>query len=63
MTTSDAIVVPGLYVGYPGVAFGGYVAGVLAERSGAAGRSAHPACRKRTHSAPETSRTEPALIT
>ncbi|QFR02109.1 hypothetical protein F9278_44845 [Streptomyces phaeolivaceus] len=36
MTTSDAIVVPELYVGYPGVAFGGYVAGVLAERSGAA---------------------------
>ncbi|MEU2434098.1 hypothetical protein ABZ611_32215 [Streptomyces sp. NPDC007861] len=35
MTTSDAIVVPGLYVGYPGVAFGGYVAGLLAERSGA----------------------------
>lgn len=35
MTTSDAIVVPELYVGYPGVAFGGYVAGVLAERSGA----------------------------
>ncbi|MEE4418907.1 PaaI family thioesterase [Streptomyces bugieae] len=30
---TDAIVVPGLYVGYPGVAFGGYVAGVLAERS------------------------------
>ncbi|BBC29631.1 uncharacterized protein SGFS_009250 [Streptomyces graminofaciens] len=35
MTTSDVIVVPELYVGYPGVAFGGYVAGVLAERSGA----------------------------
>ncbi|MGW2558073.1 hotdog fold domain-containing protein [Streptomyces sp. NPDC001514] len=35
MTTTDAIVVPELYVGYPGVAFGGYVAGVLAERSGA----------------------------
>ncbi|MFH0518047.1 hypothetical protein ACHBTE_12810 [Streptomyces sp. M41] len=35
MTTSDAIVVPELYSGYPGVAFGGYVAGVLAERSGA----------------------------
>lgn len=35
MTTSDAIVVPELYVGYPGVAFGGYVAGVLAERAGA----------------------------
>ncbi|WP_327341484.1 hypothetical protein [Streptomyces europaeiscabiei] len=35
MTTSDTIVVPELYVGYPGVAFGGYVAGVLAERSGA----------------------------
>ncbi|WP_367318382.1 hypothetical protein [Streptomyces sp. HUAS ZL42] len=35
MTTSDAIVVPELYVGYPRVAFGGYVAGVLAERSGA----------------------------
>ncbi|WP_351223249.1 hotdog fold domain-containing protein [Streptomyces sp. NPDC002133] len=35
MTTSDAIVVPELFVGYPGVAFGGYVAGVLAERSGA----------------------------
>ncbi|MCL8011448.1 hypothetical protein [Streptomyces sp. AS02] len=35
MTTSDAIVVPELYVGYPKVAFGGYVAGVLAERSGA----------------------------
>ncbi|MEU6307076.1 hypothetical protein [Streptomyces chartreusis] len=35
MTTSDAIVVPELYVGYPEVAFGGYVAGVLAERSGA----------------------------
>ncbi|MGW7367546.1 hypothetical protein ACWGI8_30035 [Streptomyces sp. NPDC054841] len=33
MTTTDAIVVPELYVGYPGVAFGGYVAGVLAERS------------------------------
>ncbi|MGW2631257.1 hypothetical protein ACWC2K_18215 [Streptomyces chattanoogensis] len=30
---SDAIVVPGLFVGYPGVAFGGYVAGVLAERA------------------------------
>ena len=27
--------VPELYSGYPGVAFGGYVAGVLAERSGA----------------------------
>lgn len=35
MTTSDAIVVPELYAGYPGVAFGGYVAGVLAKRSGA----------------------------
>lgn len=35
MTTSDAIVVPELYVGYPKVAFGGYVAGVLAARSGA----------------------------
>ncbi|WP_128429747.1 hotdog fold domain-containing protein [Streptomyces cyaneus] len=35
MTTSDAIVVPELYAGYPQVAFGGYVAGVLAERSGA----------------------------
>ncbi|WP_037890659.1 hypothetical protein [Streptomyces viridochromogenes] len=35
MTTSDAIVVPELYAGYPKVAFGGYVAGVLAERSGA----------------------------
>lgn len=35
MTTSDAIVVPELYVGYPEVAFGGYVAGVLAKRSGA----------------------------
>ncbi|MFE7271886.1 hypothetical protein [Streptomyces sp. NPDC057623] len=35
MTTSDAIVVPELYSGYPGVAFGGYVAGVLAQRSGA----------------------------
>ncbi|MGW0710870.1 hypothetical protein ACWD4G_33780 [Streptomyces sp. NPDC002643] len=35
MTTSDAIVVPELYIGYPGVAFGGYVAGVLARRSGA----------------------------
>ncbi|MFF7163397.1 hypothetical protein ACFZBP_18920 [Streptomyces sp. NPDC008086] len=35
MTTSDAIVVPELYSGYPEVAFGGYVAGVLAERSGA----------------------------
>ncbi|NUP22466.1 MAG: hypothetical protein HOZ81_41665 [Streptomyces sp.] len=35
MRTSDAIVVPELYVGYPGVAFGGYVAGVLAARSGA----------------------------
>lgn len=35
MTTSDAIVVPQLYSGYPGVAFGGYVAGVLAQRSGA----------------------------
>lgn len=33
MMMTDAIVVPGLYVGYPGVAFGGYVAGVLAERS------------------------------
>ncbi|WP_030410454.1 PaaI family thioesterase [Streptomyces sp. NRRL S-1448] len=33
MTRTDAIVVPGLYVGYPGVAFGGYVAGLLAERS------------------------------
>ncbi|WP_327596471.1 hypothetical protein [Streptomyces chartreusis] len=35
MTTSDAIVVPELYVGYPEIAFGGYIAGVLAERSGA----------------------------
>ncbi|MET9967762.1 hotdog fold domain-containing protein [Streptomyces sp. NPDC006356] len=35
MTTGDAIVVPELYSGYPGVAFGGYVAGVLAQRSGA----------------------------
>lgn len=35
MTTSDAIVVPELYVGYPEVAFGGYIAGVLAQRSGA----------------------------
>lgn len=35
MTTSDAIVVPELYTGYPGVALGGYVAGVLAQRSGA----------------------------
>lgn len=35
MTTSDAIVVPELYSGYPGVAFGGYIAGVLAQRSGA----------------------------
>ncbi|MFE6171019.1 hypothetical protein [Streptomyces sp. NPDC056464] len=35
MTTNDAIVVPELYIGYPGVAFGGYVAGVLAARSGA----------------------------
>lgn len=35
MTTSDAIVVPELYSGYPEVAFGGYVAGVLAQRSGA----------------------------
>ncbi|SEB68732.1 hypothetical protein [Streptomyces sp. PAN_FS17] len=35
MTTSDAIVVPELYVGYPEVAFGGYIAGLLAERSGA----------------------------
>ncbi|MFF6977929.1 hotdog fold domain-containing protein [Streptomyces sp. NPDC008343] len=35
MTTSDAIVVSELYVGYPEVAFGGYVAGVLAEQSGA----------------------------
>ncbi|EGX58504.1 hypothetical protein SZN_17412 [Streptomyces zinciresistens K42] len=35
MTTSEAIVVPELYCGYPGVAFGGYVAGVLARRSGA----------------------------
>ncbi|MFF6783386.1 hypothetical protein [Streptomyces sp. NPDC012510] len=35
MMRSDAVVVPELYVGYPGVAFGGYVAGVLAERSGA----------------------------
>ncbi|MFI6009924.1 hypothetical protein ACIBAG_14055 [Streptomyces sp. NPDC051243] len=35
MTTSDAIVVPELYSGYPNVAFGGYVAGVLAVRSGA----------------------------
>ncbi|MFG1665408.1 hypothetical protein [Streptomyces sp. Y7] len=35
MTRNDAIVVPELYVGYPEVAFGGYVAGVLAERSGA----------------------------
>ncbi|MFE7774609.1 PaaI family thioesterase [Streptomyces sp. NPDC057445] len=33
MTTTDAIVVPELYVGYAGVAFGGYVAGVLAERT------------------------------
>jgi hypothetical protein len=32
MTRSDAIVVPELYVGYPGVAFGGYVAGTLAQR-------------------------------
>ncbi|MFE7762536.1 hypothetical protein [Streptomyces sp. NPDC057438] len=32
MTRSDAIVVPELYVGYPGVAFGGYVAGALAQR-------------------------------
>ncbi|MFF7099168.1 hypothetical protein ACFY9X_03140 [Streptomyces nigra] len=35
MTTSDAFVVPELYSGYPGVAFGGYVAGVLARASGA----------------------------
>ncbi|MEU4129172.1 PaaI family thioesterase [Streptomyces wuyuanensis] len=35
MTTGDAIVVPPLYTGYPGVAFGGYVAGVLAEHTGA----------------------------
>ncbi|WP_405590347.1 hypothetical protein [Streptomyces sp. NBC_01092] len=35
MTTSDAIVVPELYIGYPKVAFGGYVAGLLAEKSGA----------------------------
>lgn len=35
MTTSNAIVVPELYVGYPGVAFGGYIAGLLAQRSGA----------------------------
>jgi hypothetical protein len=35
MTKSEAIVVPELYVGYPGVAFGGYVAGVLAQRCGA----------------------------
>ncbi|MFD9037622.1 hypothetical protein [Streptomyces bottropensis] len=34
MTRTDAIVVPELYVGYPGVAFGGYVAGVLADRLG-----------------------------
>ncbi|MER6998846.1 hotdog fold domain-containing protein [Streptomyces sp. NPDC000410] len=33
MTTTEAIVVPELYVGYPTVAFGGYVAGVLARRS------------------------------
>lgn len=33
MMRTHTIVVPGLYVGYPGVAFGGYVAGVLAERS------------------------------
>lgn len=33
MMRTDAIVVPELYVGYPGVAFGGYVAGVLAERA------------------------------
>ncbi|HZX38849.1 MAG TPA: hotdog fold domain-containing protein, partial [Streptomyces sp.] len=33
--TPEAILVPELYVGYPGVAFGGFVAGVLAERSGA----------------------------
>ncbi|MEU2158988.1 hotdog fold domain-containing protein [Streptomyces sp. NPDC019396] len=33
--TTDVIVVPPLYSGYPGVAFGGYVAGVLAQRSGA----------------------------
>ncbi|ORT57226.1 hotdog fold domain-containing protein [Streptomyces sp. CB03238] len=31
-STRDAIVVPQLYVGYPGVAFGGYVAGLLAQR-------------------------------
>ncbi|MFD6316020.1 hypothetical protein [Streptomyces nigra] len=35
MTTSDAFAVPELYSGYPGVAFGGYVAGVLARASGA----------------------------
>lgn len=35
MTRSETVVVPELYVGYPGVAFGGYVAGVLAARSGA----------------------------
>jgi hypothetical protein len=33
--TMDTITVPELYVGYPGVAFGGYVAGVLAERTAA----------------------------
>ncbi|WP_338673055.1 hypothetical protein V1460_08300 [Streptomyces sp. SCSIO 30461] len=33
--TTDVIVVPPLYSGYPGVAFGGYVAGVLARRSAA----------------------------
>ncbi|MFD3517430.1 hypothetical protein [Streptomyces sp. NPDC058657] len=32
---ASEIVVPGWCVGYPGVAFGGYVAGLLAERSGA----------------------------
>ncbi|MET9663959.1 hypothetical protein ABZY19_01180 [Streptomyces sp. NPDC006475] len=31
----ETVVVPELYVGYPGVAFGGFVAGLLAERSGA----------------------------
>ncbi|MGW1956881.1 hypothetical protein ACWCPI_29715 [Streptomyces sp. NPDC001920] len=35
MTTSDTIVVPELYAGYPRVAFGGYVAGLLAQRVGA----------------------------
>lgn len=33
--TPESLVVPELYAGYPGVAFGGFVAGVLAERSGA----------------------------